>query len=135
MLTLDEPTWLAMVAHAYDCLPYEMCGLVAGPPGSLSVTRFYPCANAAASAKVFTLDGRDHLRADRDAEDRGLEVLGVAHSHSHTPAHPSPTDVAQAPDPAWHYLIVSLVDGSPALRSWRIEDGNTWEEAVVVLKG
>ena len=50
----------------------------------------------------------DHLRADRDAEGRGLEIIGVMHSHTHTEAYPSPTDVAQAPDPAWHYVIVSL---------------------------
>ena len=50
----------------------------------------------------------DHLRADRDAEARGLEIIGVMHSHTHTEAYPSPTDVAQAPDPSWHYVIVSL---------------------------
>ena len=33
--------------------------------------RFYPCENAAASAKVYTVAPRDHLRADRDAEDAG----------------------------------------------------------------
>ena len=70
--------------------------------------RFYPTANAAASSRVYTVDPRDHLRADRDAEDDGLEIIGVMHSHTHTEAYPSPTDVAQAPDPSWHYVIVSL---------------------------
>ena len=69
---------------------------------------FYPCRNAAESSRVYTVDPRDHLRADRDAEERGLEIIGVMHSHTHTEAYPSPTDVAQAPDPAWHYVIVSL---------------------------
>ena len=57
---------------------------------------------------MYTIDPKDHLRADRDAEGRGLEINGVMHSHTHTDAYPSPTDVAQAPDPAWHYVIVSL---------------------------
>ena len=60
---------------------------------------FYPCHNTAASAKVYTVDPKDHLRADRDAERRGLEIIGVMHSHTHTEAYPRPTDVAQAPDP------------------------------------
>ena len=83
------------------------------------MARFYPCRNSAGSARVYTVDPRDHLRADRDAEQHGWEIIGVVHSHTHTPAHPSPTDLAQAPDPGWHYAIVSLADQVPSLRSWR----------------
>ena len=80
--------------------------------------------------KVYTVDPKDHLRADRDAERRGLEIIGVMHSHTHTEAYPSPTDVAQAPDPAWHYVIVSLKREAPVLRSYRIVDGEIAEEPV-----
>ena len=59
------------------------------------------------------------MRADREAEARGLELLGVMHSHTHTDAYPSPTDLAQAPDPGWHYVIVSLRQEAPVLRSYR----------------
>ncbi|HEV7760070.1 MAG TPA: M67 family metallopeptidase, partial [Acidimicrobiales bacterium] len=65
-----------------------------------------------------------------DAEKRGLELLGVMHSHTHTEAHPSPTDVNQAPDPSWHYVIVSLKREEPVLRSYRIVDGTVTEEPV-----
>jgi proteasome lid subunit RPN8/RPN11 len=132
VLSLGRDAYLEILAHTYDALPHEMCGLLAGPVGSGRVARFYPCRNAAASARVYTIDARDQLRADRDAEDRGWEIIGVVHSHTHTPAHPSPTDLAQAPDPGWHYAIVSLVDRVPSLRSWRIAEGNGTEEAVVV---
>ena len=54
------------------------------------------------------------------------------HSHTHTEAYPSPTDVAQAPDPSWHYVIVSLKQEAPVLRSYRIVDGEIAEEPVVV---
>jgi proteasome lid subunit RPN8/RPN11 len=94
---------------------------------------FYPCRNAAASSKVYTVDARDHLRADRDAEDRGLEIIGVMHSHTHTEAYPSPTDVAQAPDPSWHYVIVSLKRDEAVLRSYRIVDGEIAEEGVALV--
>ena len=73
---------------------------------------------------------KDHLRADRDAEAKGLEIIGVMHSHTHTDAYPSPTDVAQAPDPAWHYVIVSLRQEAPVLRSYRIVDEAITEEQV-----
>lgn len=122
-----------MLAAAFDGLPDEACGLFAGDPVEGRVDVFYPCRNVAASAKLYTIDGRDHLRADRDAEDRGIEIIGVMHSHTHTDAYPSPTDVDQAPDPTWHYVIVSLRLGEPVLRSYRIVDGGITEEAVTVI--
>jgi [CysO sulfur-carrier protein]-S-L-cysteine hydrolase len=81
---------------------------------------------------VYTLHPSDHLRAELDAEDRGLQILGVVHSHTHTEPYPSPTDIAQAPDPGWHYVIVSLKREVPAVRSWRIVDGRVTEVAVVL---
>lgn len=132
MLTLTEDVWRAMVAHAWDGLPDEACGLLAGDPGTGLTSVFYPCRNAAESSRVYTVDPRDHLRADRDAEGRGLEILGVMHSHTHTEAWPSPTDVDQAPDPAWHYVIVSLKREAAVLRSFRIVDGGIDEEPVAL---
>jgi hypothetical protein len=40
--------------------------------------------------------------------------------------------VAQAPDPEWHYVVVSLAEEVPVVRSYRIFDGNITEEPVVV---
>ena len=132
VLRLTPHSYAQMIGHAYDGLPDEACGLLAGDPHSAKVARFYPCRNAAESSRVYTIDPRDHLHADRDAEARGLELIGVMHSHTHTEAYPSPTDVEQAPDPAWHYVIVSLRDEAPVLRSYRITSGNIAEEAVVL---
>ena len=129
-LTLTEAVWRQMVGHAYDGLPEEACGLLGGDPESGRVRVFYPCRNAAASSRVYTVDPGDHLRADRDAAGRGLEIVGVMHSHTHTEAYPSPTDVAQAPDPAWHYVIVSLKREAAVLRSYRVVDGEISEEEV-----
>ena len=135
MLHLTRTTWAQMVAHAYDGLPDEACGLLAGPPGTDRATAFYPCRNAAGSSKVYTIDPKDHLRADRDADDRGLEINGVMHSHTHTDAYPSPTDLRQAPDPTWHYVIVSLRQEAPVLRSYRIVDEAHTEEQVAISGG
>ena len=132
MLRLAPPVYLKMVGHCYDGLPDEACGLLGGYATEGKATLCYPARNVAASAKVYTVDPGDHLRADRDAEGRGLAILGVFHSHTHTVAYPSPTDVAQAPDPTWHYVIVSLAEEAPVVRSYRIVEGNIAEEPVVV---
>ena len=66
-------------------------------------------------------------------EDAGLELIAVYHSHTHTLAYPSPTDVEQAVDPNWHYVLVSLADEAPSVRSYRIVDGNIAEEPIVVV--
>ncbi len=134
VLALPQELVDDIVAWAVEGYPYEACGLLAGPSDGDTVTRFYRCRNAAQSARVYTVDPADHLRAERDAEAAGWEILGVLHSHTHTPAFPSPTDVAQAPDPGWHYAIVSLQhDDAPSLRSYRIVDGVVTEEDVVVV--
>jgi proteasome lid subunit RPN8/RPN11 len=130
VLRLTDAVYTDMVAHALDDLPNEACGLIAAAPGSSKVERMYRCGNAAASSRLYELEPLDHLKADRDAESRGLEVVGVYHSHTHTEPYPSPTDVAQAPDPSWHYVLVSLKDPEPAVRSFRIVDGDIREEPV-----
>jgi proteasome lid subunit RPN8/RPN11 len=132
MLELSRAAHHAMVAHAYDCLPEEACGLMAGEYDGVAAPRFFPCRNAAASSKLYTVDTKDMLRADREAEDAGLVICGVMHSHTHTDAYPSPTDVRQAADRGWHYVIVSLKYEAPVLRSYRIVDGAITEEPVVV---
>lgn len=130
MLIVPRDLWDRIVAHCLDGLPLEACGLLAGRDGE--VCEVYPAANAARSARVYTVEPRDLLHADRAADAAGLSLIGVWHSHTHSPAYPSPTDVAQAPDPDWHYVIVSLSDLEPVLRSYRVVAGAAEEEAVVL---
>ena len=122
-LHLAPEVYDAMAALALVEYPLEACGLMAGEPGSNVITRFFPCRNIDQSARIYTIDPKDHLRAERTAEDAGLEIRGVMHSHTHTEAYPSPTDVAAAPDPDWHYLIVTLKREKPEMRTYRIQAG------------
>ncbi len=133
MLRLPRDLYLQMVGHCITGLPDEACGVLAGDAQSGTVERCYPTRNSAASARVYTVDSADLLRADRDAERAGIQLIGVFHSHTHTDAYPSPTDIDQAPDPAWHYVVVSLRDTSPMVRSYRIAAGRVDEESVIVL--
>lgn len=144
MLAVPHRVHTEMIAQAYDCYPEEACGLLVGRPAratigaavgasvGATVVRFVPCENTTHSAKVYSVAPKDLLRAERAAEDDGLEVIGVMHSHTHTEPYPSPTDVNQAPDPTWHYVIVSLKRESPEVRSYLLVDATITEEAMGV---
>ena len=130
VLVIPPDAFDEMVADAYRAYPLEACGLLVGR-GNV-VHRFVHCTNEAASARIYSIPGRELLRAERAAEDDGLEILGVVHSHTHTEPYPSPTDVAQAPDPNWRYVIVSLKREAPETRCYRIE-GESIREVPIEL--
>jgi len=76
------------------------------------------------------LDPRDLHGALRSMEDAGEtdpdgnlgEPLAIYHSHVRSPAHPSPTDVADAERwPFPFYVLVSLSE-KPDILAWRITD-------------
>ena len=134
-LVLPPAVYDDIINHMLGGYPLEACGLLVGTAqedGATQAVRFVPSPNLARSALVYTLDPKVHLRAERDADDDDLAVIGVVHSHTHTDAFPSPTDVAAAADPSWEYVIVSLRDPSPSLRSYRI-DGDTVKETPVLI--
>ena len=137
-MQLTAAVYAQMVGHCYDGVPLEACGLLAGPKGqadgtTANATVCYPTRNAAKSSRVYEVHGLDYRDADDDADANDLEILGVFHSHTHTDPYPSPTDVAAARFPQWHYVLVSLRDEAPMTRSYRIVDGKIAEEPVVVI--
>ncbi len=118
--------------HVIAGYPHEACGLLVGKGSLGEVLEFHPTENVAKSARVYTINAKQHLLIERNAEDRGLEVMGVVHSHTHTEAYPSPTDVAQAPDPTWHYMIVTLRRGVPEPRNYRIVGETITETSLTI---
>lgn len=122
-----------MVAHVIRSLPLEGCGLLTGSVDG-TITSVVGSDNVAASARIYEIDPRVLLRTFREADDAGEVVAGCFHSHTHSDAYPSPTDIAQAPDPTWHYVLISLRVTPPTLRSYRIVDGVVSEEPVNIIK-
>lgn len=131
MLTVNVSQRDAMVATCIRALPNEGCGLLLGTVEGF-VHEVVASVNVADSAKVYEIDPKVMLRATRRADAEGLEVIGVFHSHTHSEARPSPTDVRQAPDPAWHYVLISLRDTPADVRSYRVIDGEASIEVVDV---
>jgi len=132
VLRLSRDIYMEMVGHCLSGLPDEGCGLLVGSYGGGEATHIFPTENAAASALIYEIDPKEMLGVDRAAQALGADIMGVFHSHTHTDAYPSPTDVAQALDPGWHYVLVSLRDTHPVVRSYSIVEGVITEEPVVV---
>ena len=130
-LTVTAQVLQQIGEHAISCYPEEACGLLVGRSASSEVVEFHPCENITHSAKVYTINPKQHLVIERNAEDAGFDVVGVVHSHTHTEAYPSSTDVPQAPDPGWHYMIVTLKRGVPEPRNFRIIDGVISETEII----
>ena len=131
MLRLERSHVDEIIAHARKDDPNECCGIIAGNDGR--PTKLYRAVNAEASPYRYNVDPKDLLRIYRDIEDQGWDVLAIYHSHTHTEAYPSPTDVKLAAWPDAYYLIVSLADdANPVLRAFRIQDGEVAEEPLEV---
>lgn len=128
-LTLAEE----LLRHARAEVPNEACGLLAGELAAGTASAYHPARNADASSYVYTVHPDDLVRIVFGIEDAGQDLVAIFHSHTHTPAVPSPTDRRQARYPVV-YLIATLSDpdASPAecLRAWRISDGESREVAL-----
>ena len=127
-----------MIEHCERGRPNEACGLLGARDGR--VAKVLEMTNASASPLRYSLDPKEQFLAYRQLEDEGLELGGVFHSHTHTEAFPSPTDVRLASEDV-PYLIVSLAGASPTIRAFRIVK-ETWtdesgeiEEVPVVVGG
>ncbi len=138
MLTIEQATYDAIVAHARRDHPDEACGIVAGPEGSDRPERLVEMVNAASSPTFYEFDSTDLLRLYRQMDDNDEEPVVIYHSHTATEAYPSRTDIALAQEPRAHYVLVSTReqgnnDGPVEFRSYRIIDGEVTEEEVTVV--
>jgi proteasome lid subunit RPN8/RPN11 len=110
-----------VVSHARETAPAECCGVLIGVAGVVHEAR--PARNLATDPNRFLIDPKDHIDARRDARGRQLEVVGFYHSHPHSAAVPSQTDIAEASYPDHLYLIVGLAGAQPDVQLYRFERG------------
>lgn len=116
--------------RARSDFPYEVCGLLGiDEEGGI---RHFPISNDERSMTSYVMNPGELLPAMREIEDEGLHLV-IYHSHTHTRAYPSATDVRLAAYPGATYLIVTLQDRErPELRAFRIMDGEVTEKPVRV---
>ena len=135
----------ALIDHARAGYPNEACGLVIGDRPAADggrPLRFEATANKAASPYRYEIDPDDLYRLSIATDDADETFWAIVHSHTHTPAVPSPTDIGLAFYPDALYVLVSLADdqadpgsGTPSVRAWRILDGAVHEVALDVTAG
>lgn len=130
-LELSEDLAQAMIAHAQEEYPNECCGVLAGPDGRSK--RLFRLANVDPDPVMrYAADPKQLKRVSDELFDLDWEITVIYHSHTHTPAFPSSTDVDRATYPDAAYALVSLADrGDPDLRAFRIVQGRIEELAVV----
>jgi proteasome lid subunit RPN8/RPN11 len=135
-LTIPRAVADEMLAHARSEVPNEACGLLSGSLSEGTATAYHPARNADASPYVYTVHPEDLVRIVFGIEDAGEDLVAIFHSHTHTPAVPSPTDRRQAQYPDAFYVLATLTDpdagAADALRAWRILDGESHEVALTI---
>ena len=125
-MTVTVPRGLVdeMLDHCLAERPNEACGILAAKDGV--VVKVFPMKNVEASPVRYRFDDMEQMRVEDAIDAAGLQLTGVYHSHTRTPAYPSPTDVRRAAyDVA--YVIVSLARAEPSIRAFRIEKDNWFE--------
>jgi proteasome lid subunit RPN8/RPN11 len=125
-----------LLDHARREVPNEACGILSGSLAEGRATTYHPARNEDASPLRYSVHPEDLVRITFEIEDAGADLVAIFHSHTHTPAVPSPTDRRAAMYPDAIYLLASLTDAgaSPAaaLRAWRISDGQAAEVALAL---
>ncbi len=125
MLDLGQDVLDAMTAHGEETYPRECCGLLVGR--SDGTTRTALEAHRAGNLNTerahdrYSLDPGDWQRIDADARARGLDIVGIYHSHPDHPSRPSRTDFEHAWE-GYSYVVVEVAKGRAA--SWR-----TWTKS------
>ena len=131
MVELDGVFHKEIVEQGLREFPNECCGVIAGRAGT--PVKVIPMRNADASPVTYRLDGKEQLQVFGHMESEGWDLWAIYHSHTHSEAYPSETDIRLAFYPETRYLLVSLADRErPVLRSFSIRDGEVAEEEMTI---
>jgi proteasome lid subunit RPN8/RPN11 len=125
-----------MVAHAREDAPIECCGLLARKDGV--IVNLYRAHNVEASPYRFSVDPLETRRIEEAMDAAGTELAGFYHSHTGSPAIPSPTDVRQMSaffGPPYVHFVIGLGDPEHAeVRVWYIEGAERTEHEFEIVE-
>jgi proteasome lid subunit RPN8/RPN11 len=132
MLFIEPKVRDQMIEDGLRTFPNECCGFIFGSEADekRTITDMQVVNNAKEGDKKrrFEISAQDYFNAEQYAQDQGLLLLGVYHSHPNHPAIPSEHDRKSA-QPYFSYIILSIRDGSfDHLRSWILNDSEQFEE-------
>ena len=131
MTELDGVFFKEIVEQGLREFPNECCGVIAAADGV--PVRVFAMANADASPATYRLDGSEQLRVFDEIDAQGWDLWAIFHSHTHSEAFPSETDVRLAFYPEARYILLGLADReNPVMRSFSIVDGEVTEEELTI---
>lgn len=131
MLQIPKKVYNQIIAHAKRDLPIEACGYLAGKDGKISYA--VEMDNIDKSPEHFSFDPQEQFDAFKKAQKDGLRLIGTYHSHPSTPARPSKEDIKLAYDPIISYIIISLQEETPDMKSFKIKNGEVSNEEIEVI--
>ncbi|MEW6043994.1 MAG: M67 family metallopeptidase [Thermoproteota archaeon] len=93
-ITITKSQRQLLIEHAKKHAPNESCALLFGKVNQedYAVQEVFLTKNVDGSPINFTISNEELLRGYTLAEQKGLEVIGIFHSHPHSEAAPSATD-------------------------------------------
>ena len=132
-MMIETPALDQIKTHALSIFPEECCGFLLGTEQAddirkISVIREVNNAKTGDKKRRFEITGKDYILAERFAQESGLLLLGIYHSHPGHPAIPSETDRLAA-QPFFSYVIISVIQGRiDHIRSWRLNETAAFDE-------
>ena len=119
-----------MITHSKQENPNECCGILSGK--EQKAIKLNRITNIAKSPFRYVMDPKEFLDADLESEKAGLKFVAFYHSHTHSPAYPSETDVRMALQSGYlnvSYILISLENiDEPVLRAFKINESGSVEE-------
>lgn len=86
------------------------------------------------TASYYWIDPKEMLKAQREARDRGLDIVGIYHSHPDHPAIPSECDRQMAWS-EYTYVILSVRQGEVReAYGWQLDEGKQFQSEEIVIK-
>jgi proteasome lid subunit RPN8/RPN11 len=114
VIEVESGAWQEMVAHAEKTYPNECCGAMLGriKDGKKLVKEALPLENAYAGEQGarYELRADDLLKAEKEARARGLDLIGIFHSHPDCGAYFSDTDLKNS-CPWYSFVVLSIQQG------------------------
>ena len=129
-MQISQSIKATLISHAIREMPNECCGILASKNGV--AVKHYPITNIEQSPYRYSMDGKQVLKAYNEIEDNGWDLGVIYHSHTHTPAYPSATDVRLATWPDAEYILISLMNPeNPQIQNFRIVEGEIFEASLI----
>lgn len=125
-----------IISHALESDPEECCGYLLGDDASAEEARRMKNVHPD-PVRRYKMYWKEQERAENEADERGRKIIAIYHSHTHTQAYPSQTDVKIAAGwPEAYYVLISLVEKTrPIVRAYRISEDATVTETPITTDG